>query len=35
MLISVEGVGKIQLQPGEEGLGDAPVLPHCALLRNP
>jgi len=34
MLISVEGTGKNQLQPGQESMGDAPVLSHCSLLRN-
>jgi len=26
---------KKQLQPGQESMGDAPVLLHCSLLRNP
>jgi hypothetical protein len=34
MLISVEGTGQNQLQLGHEGMGDAPVLSHCSLLRN-
>jgi len=28
MLISVKGTGKNQLQPGQERMGDAPVLSH-------
>ena len=28
MLISVKGTGKNQLQSGQEGMGDAPVLSH-------
>jgi hypothetical protein len=35
VLISVEGTGKEQLKPGQKSMGDAPVLPHCSLLRNP
>jgi hypothetical protein len=35
MLISVEKVGKNQLEPGQEIMGVAPVLSHCTLLRNP
>jgi len=34
MLISVEGTGKNQLQPGQESVGDAPVLSQCSLLIN-
>ena len=34
MLISVKGTGKNQLQPGEESVGDDPVLSHCSLLWN-
>jgi hypothetical protein len=35
MLISVERIGKNQLEPGQVGNGDAPVLSHCSLLRSP
>jgi len=35
MLISVEGRGKSQLEPGEESMGNAPVSSHCSLVRNP
>jgi len=35
MLILVAGIGKSQLEPGQESMGDAPVLLHCSLLRNP
>jgi hypothetical protein len=35
MLILVEGTGKLELGSGQESMGDAPVLPHCSLLRNP
>jgi len=35
MLISVDGTSKIQLAPGEESVGKAPVLSHRSLLRNP
>jgi len=35
MKISVEETGKIQLEPGQESMEDAPVLSHCSLLRNP
>jgi hypothetical protein len=35
MLISAEGTGKNHLEPGQECMGDAPVLSHCSLLRNP
>ena len=35
MAISIEGTGKNQLQPGQESMGDAPVLFHCSLLTNP
>jgi hypothetical protein len=34
MLISFKVTGKNQLRPGEESVGDAPVLSHCFLLRN-
>ena len=35
MIISFEGTGKIQLKPGHESVGVAPVLSHYALLRSP
>jgi hypothetical protein len=35
MFISVEGTGKNQLQSDQEKMGDAPVLSHFSLLRNP
>jgi hypothetical protein len=35
MLTSVQGTGKNQLQPCQESVGDASVLSHCSLLRNP
>jgi len=35
MLISVEGTGKNQLKPGQESVGNNPVLSLCSLLRNP
>ena len=36
MLISVEGTGKKnRLESGLKSMGDAPVLSHCSLLRNP
>jgi hypothetical protein len=35
MLISVEGTGKSQLEPGQENMGEAVVLSHYSLLRNP
>ena len=35
MLISVEGTGSSQLEPGQNSMGDAPVLSPCSLLRNP
>jgi hypothetical protein len=37
MLISVEtdGTDKNQLETGQEGMGDAPALSHCSLIRNP
>jgi len=35
MLISVEGTGKNQLDPGKESVKDASGLSHCSLLRNP
>jgi len=34
MLISVEGTGKNQLQPGQESMGDDAVLLHLSLLRS-
>ena len=34
MLISLKVTSKNQLQPGEESVGDAPVLSHCSLLRS-
>jgi hypothetical protein len=35
MLISVEVTRKNQVQPGQESMGEAPVLSRCSLLRNP
>ena len=35
VLILVEGTGKNQGDPGQESVGNAPVLSHCSLLRNP
>jgi hypothetical protein len=35
MLISIEGTGKNQLEPIQESMEDASVLPHCSLLSNP
>jgi hypothetical protein len=35
MLISVEGTGKNLLEPGQETMGDAPMLLQFSLLRNP
>jgi hypothetical protein len=35
MLISVEGTGKNQLEPGQGSVGNDPVLSLCSLLRNP
>jgi len=35
VLFSVEGTGKNQLKPGQKSMGDAPVLSHYSLLRNP
>jgi len=35
MLILVEGTGKNLLEPGQDSMGDPPVLSHCSLLRNP
>ena len=35
MLMSVEGTSENQLAPGEESMGEVPVLSHCSLLRNP
>jgi len=35
MLILVAGTGKNQLDPGQESMGDAPVLSRCSLRRNP
>jgi hypothetical protein len=34
VLISVEGAGEDQLDPGQESTRDAPLLSHCFLLRN-
>ena len=34
ILISVKEKGKNQLEEGQEGMGDAPILSHCSLLRN-
>jgi len=34
VLISVEGKGKNQLQPGQESMRETPPLSHCFLLRN-
>jgi hypothetical protein len=34
VLISVKGTVKNQLEPGQESMGDVPVLSHCSLLRN-
>jgi hypothetical protein len=33
MLISVEGTGKYQQQPGQESMWDVAVLSRCSLLR--
>jgi hypothetical protein len=35
LLISVQGMGKNQLEPSKESMGDAPVLSHCSLLTDP
>jgi hypothetical protein len=35
MLISVEGTGKNHLGPGQESMGDSPLLSQSSLLRNP
>ena len=35
LLILFAGAGKNQVEPGLESMGDAPVLLHCSLLRNP
>jgi hypothetical protein len=35
MLISVEATGENWLQPGQDSMGDAPVLSHCSVLRHP
>jgi len=35
MLISIKRTGKNQLEPGLESMGDASVLSHSSLLRNP
>jgi len=35
MPISVVGTDKNQMEPGKESTGDAPVLPHCSLIKNP
>jgi len=34
ILISVKKTGKNQLEPGQESMGDGPLLSHCSLLRN-
>jgi hypothetical protein len=34
MSISVKGMGKNQLQSGQENMGDSLLLSHCSLLRN-
>jgi hypothetical protein len=34
MLISIEEIGENQLQPGQESMGDFPVLSHCRLVVN-
>jgi hypothetical protein len=34
MLISFKGTGKNQIEPGQESMGEDPVLSHCSLLRN-
>jgi hypothetical protein len=33
MVISVEGKVKNQLEPGQDSMGDTPVLSHCYLLK--
>jgi len=33
MLISLEGTGKNQMEPGQESMGNAPVLSHCSFAR--
>jgi len=35
VVISVEGTGKNELEPGQKSMGDAPVFSRCSLLRNP
>jgi hypothetical protein len=35
MLISIERTGSNQLQPSKKNMGDASVLLHCSLFRNP
>jgi len=35
MLISIEGTGKNQLEPGQESMEDVVVLSNYSLLRNP
>jgi hypothetical protein len=35
MLVSVEGTLKNQLYPGQESMGNAPVLSRFSWLRNP
>jgi hypothetical protein len=32
--MSVDGTGKNRMEPGQESMGDAPLLSHCSLLRN-
>jgi hypothetical protein len=34
MLISFQGTGKNGLEPGQEFMGDATLLPHCSLVTN-
>jgi len=34
LTLHFEGTGKNHLEPGQEYMGDAPVLPRCSLLRN-
>jgi len=35
VLTSVEGTGKNQLEPGQESVGNDPMLSLCSVLRNP
>jgi hypothetical protein len=35
VLYLVEGIGKYQLDPGQQNMGNALVLSHCSLLRHP